>query len=81
MLSVSVKKRGGIPKSEKSFLSQQSVNVTDVKIADPWAGDAEIRFIPSPFEEAADLGPLEVTGGFFFSLGTTITGGQAIHRY
>jgi acetoacetate decarboxylase len=56
-------------------------NVADVKVADAWTGDAEIRFMPSPFEEVADLGPLEVTGGFFFSLGITITGGKVLHRY
>jgi acetoacetate decarboxylase len=56
-------------------------NVTDVKMADAWAGDAEIRFTPSPFEEVADLGLLEVTGGFFFSIGMTITGGKVIYRY
>lgn len=55
--------------------------VENVAIADVWAGDAEIRFMASPFEEVADLGPIEVTGGFSFSLGMTITGGKVLHSF
>jgi acetoacetate decarboxylase len=54
--------------------------VTNVTLADAWTGDGTIRFFPSPFEEVYDLGKLEVTGGFFYSLGLTITGGKVIHR-
>ena len=39
-------------------------------------GDARIKFFESPFEEVADLGPIETQGAFFFSMGMTITGGK-----
>jgi len=56
-------------------------NVSDVKIKDVWAGDSQIKFFESPFEEVADLGPVEAHGAFFFSMGLTITGGKVIHKY
>jgi len=55
--------------------------VSDVKIKDVWAGDAQIKFFESPFEEVADLGPVEPQGAFFFSRGMTIRGGKVIHKY
>jgi acetoacetate decarboxylase len=55
--------------------------VTDVKVAGAWTGSGEVRFFPSPFEEVADLGAVEVLGGYFYSLGITITGGRMLHRY
>jgi hypothetical protein len=36
-------------------------------------GDGQIKFFESPFEEVADLGPIETHGTFFFSMGMTIT--------
>jgi acetoacetate decarboxylase len=56
-------------------------NVSDVKIKDVWAGDSQIKFFESPFEEVADLGPIEAQAAFFFSMGLTITGGKVIHKY
>jgi acetoacetate decarboxylase len=56
-------------------------NVENAVVADAWAGDAEIRFNSSAFEEVADLGPIEARGGFCFSIGITITGGKVLHRY
>jgi hypothetical protein len=41
-----------------------------------WAGDSQIKFFESPFEEVADLGPIEDQAAFFFSMGLTITGGR-----
>jgi len=55
--------------------------VNNVKVGEAWAGDAEISFMPSPFEEVADLGPVRATGGFSFMLGITITGGKVLHKY
>jgi acetoacetate decarboxylase len=55
--------------------------VWDVKIKDVWAGDSQIKFFESPFEEVADLGPVEVQAAFFFTMGLTITGGKVIHKY
>lgn len=55
--------------------------VSDVKIKDVWAGDAQIKFFESRFEEVADLGPIEAHDAFFFSMGMTITGGKVIHKY
>jgi acetoacetate decarboxylase len=55
--------------------------VTNAKVRDAWAGDADVRFMPSVFEEVADLGPIEALGGFTFSIGLTITGGKVLHKY
>jgi acetoacetate decarboxylase len=56
-------------------------NVTNARIGEAWEGDADIRFMPSHFEEVADLLPIEPVKGFFFQVGMTITGGKVIHRY
>jgi acetoacetate decarboxylase len=53
----------------------------EVKVADPWVGDGEIRFMPSVFEEVADLLPIETMDSFFFSIGLTITGGKVLYNY
>jgi acetoacetate decarboxylase len=55
--------------------------VSNVKVEDVWAGDADIKFMPSAFEEVADLGPIQATGGFSFGLGLTISGGKVLHKY
>jgi acetoacetate decarboxylase len=55
--------------------------VSDVKIKDVWAGDSQIKFFESPFEEVADLWPIEAQAAFFFSMGLTITGGKVIQKY
>jgi len=46
-----------------------------------WAGDGKLKFFASAFEEVADLGPIRVTGAFYFSMGMTITGGEVLHSY
>ena len=56
-------------------------NVANARIGEAWEGDADIRFMPSHFEEVADLLPIEPVKGFFFQVGMTITGGKVIHRY
>ena len=55
--------------------------VSDVKVADVWKGDAELAFSKSEVEEVASLAPLEMLGGFYHSMGLTITGGRVLHRY
>lgn len=55
--------------------------VADAKIAGAWAGEGDVTFFESPFEELTDLGPIAAEGAFYFSLGFTITGGEVIHRY
>ncbi|HOW53239.1 MAG TPA: acetoacetate decarboxylase family protein [Syntrophorhabdaceae bacterium] len=58
-----------------------SSKVVDPKVADVWVGDGDVKFYGSEFEEVADLGPVEVTGAFYFGLGITIIGGEILHRY
>jgi len=55
--------------------------ISDVKVADVWAGDAELKFFESALEEIADLSPIEILGGFFHSMGMTIHGGKVIYKY
>jgi len=58
-----------------------SSRVADPRVADVWVGDGDVMFHTSEFEEVADLGPVEVTGAFYYSLGITITGGEILHRF
>jgi acetoacetate decarboxylase len=46
-----------------------------------WAGEAELRFLPSPLEEHMPLAPREVLGGYRFSSGYTFRGGELLHRW
>lgn len=55
--------------------------VSDVQVGDVWVGEGQVKFMESAFEEVADLGPLEMLGGFYFSMGLTIKGGKVLHRY
>ena len=36
---------------------------------------------PSEVDEAGELGPIEMRGGFYYSMGLTIAGGKVLHRY
>ena len=55
--------------------------VTDVRFADMWAGEAQVGLLESAFDEVSDLGPVEATGGFYYSMGLTITGGKVLYKY
>jgi acetoacetate decarboxylase len=55
--------------------------ISDVRVADVWAGDADLKFFESVVEEVAALAPVEMLGGFFHSMGLTITGGKVIYKY
>lgn len=55
--------------------------VSDVQVADAWAGDADVRVFESAVEEVSRLAPLEMRGGFYNSIGLKIHGGKVIHRY
>lgn len=52
----------------------------DTEIADVWEAAAELELSPSPFEELADLAPVEIIGGYFHRLGTTWRGGTTLRR-
>jgi acetoacetate decarboxylase len=55
--------------------------VSDIRVDDVWAGDADLKFFDSASEEIAALSPIEMLGGFFHSMGVTITGGKVIYKY
>jgi acetoacetate decarboxylase len=55
--------------------------VSDVKVSEIWAGDADLKFFKSTMEETTALAPVEMLGGFFHNMGLTITGGKVIHKY
>jgi acetoacetate decarboxylase len=55
--------------------------VSDVKVADIWAGKAAVTFMDSAVEEVADMGPVKPLSGFYHSIGLTITGGRVLYRY
>ncbi|MDQ4081542.1 MAG: acetoacetate decarboxylase family protein, partial [Actinomycetota bacterium] len=41
-----------------------------------WEGEATLRFFESPADELAELAPVEVGKGFWFSFGYTVDGGR-----
>ena len=55
--------------------------VTDVRFGDVWAGESRVSFMESNFEEVAELGHIEMLGGFYYSMGMTINGGKVLHKY
>lgn len=55
--------------------------VTDVRFGDVWAAETQLNFFDSAFEEVADLRPIEMLGGFYYSIGLTITGGKVLYKY
>jgi acetoacetate decarboxylase len=67
---------------EKPAVQELTAGIVEgAKVADAWKGEGKVEFFPSPFEEVADIGPVEVTAAYYFSLGITITGGKVLHRY
>jgi acetoacetate decarboxylase len=50
----------------------------DREISAIWEGEATLRFFDSPVDELAELAPLEVGHGFWFSFGYTVDGGRRI---
>jgi acetoacetate decarboxylase len=50
--------------------------VTDFAVADVWAGDAELEFYESEFEELAALRPRRILGGFTCAVAFTIVGAE-----
>jgi acetoacetate decarboxylase len=43
----------------------------DGETADVWSGDAELELFDTPTEELAELGPIEVTRGFYHRVGVS----------
>jgi acetoacetate decarboxylase len=50
----------------------------DREISPVWEGEATLRFLQSPADELADLVPVEVGKGFWFSFGYTVDGGRRV---
>jgi acetoacetate decarboxylase len=50
----------------------------DREISPVWEGNAELRFFESPADELADLAPVEVGKGFWFSFGYTVDYGRRV---
>jgi acetoacetate decarboxylase len=50
----------------------------DREISPVWEGEATLRFFESPADELADLAPVEVGKGFWFSFGYTVDGGRRV---
>ncbi|MHB1931323.1 MAG: acetoacetate decarboxylase family protein, partial [Acidimicrobiales bacterium] len=50
----------------------------DVELGQAWVGTPEVELSGSPVEELTDLGPMEVLGGYWRSVGTTFAGGETL---
>jgi len=69
--------RGALP----SVLELVRLLLENVSYGDVWCGDATIRLFPSEIEEHTLLAPREVIGGYCFTGGSTITGGELLHSW
>ncbi len=50
----------------------------DRELSPVWEGDATLRLFESPADELAELAPVEVGKGFWFSFGYTVDGGRRV---
>lgn len=55
--------------------------VTDVRIADVWAGEGELTLFEPVLEDLSELGPIKSLGAFYFSMGMSVAGGEVIYKY
>ncbi len=46
-----------------------------------WAGDALVEFYPSVLEEYMVIEPRDILGGYYFSNGATVLGGEVLHSW
>jgi acetoacetate decarboxylase len=51
---------------------------SDREISPIWEGDATLRLFDAPADELAELAPVEVGKGFWFSFGYTVEGGRRV---
>src|SRR3712207_641574 len=51
---------------------------SDREISPVWEGEATLRFYESPADELAELAPVELGKGFWFSFGYTVEGGRRV---
>jgi acetoacetate decarboxylase len=70
-----------VPGVPPSVLELVRLNAENVHFGDVWRGDATIHLFPSEIEEHTLLAPKEVIGGYFFTGGSTITGGELLHSW
>lgn len=55
--------------------------VTEVRIADVWAGEGELKLFESTLGDLPELGPIRGVGAFYFSMGMSVAGGEVIYKY
>lgn len=70
-----------VPGSKPSVLELVKLSAENTHFGDVWAGEATMKVLPSELEEHTDLAVREVIGGFYFTGGTTVTGGELIHSW
>lgn len=64
-----------------SVLELVRIELDTVRYGDVWSGNATIKLLPSEIEEHTRLVPQSVIGGYFFTSGSTVTGGQVLHSW
>ncbi|MDQ3865578.1 MAG: acetoacetate decarboxylase family protein, partial [Actinomycetota bacterium] len=60
------------------LLEQVWAGGRDRDVSAIWEGDATLAFYDSPADELAELAPVEVGKGFWFSFGYTVDGGRRV---
>ena len=61
---------------DEPFLEHVWAGGRDRDVSPVWEGDATLAFYDSPADELAELAPVEVGKGFWFSFGYTVDGGR-----
>jgi hypothetical protein len=70
-----------VPGAPPSVLELVRLFVENVRYGDVWSGEATIKLFPSEIEEHTRLEPKEVIGGYCFTGGSTILGGELLHSW
>lgn len=70
-----------VPGAKPSVLELVKLTAENTVFGDVWRGEATIDLLPSDIEEHTDLAAREIVGGFYFTGGTTVTGGELIHSW
>jgi acetoacetate decarboxylase len=64
-----------------SVLELVKLHLENVRYGDVWHGDGTIVLFPSEIQEHTLLVPREIIGGYYFSNGSTIRGGELLHSW
>jgi acetoacetate decarboxylase len=69
------------PGAAPSVLELVRLNLENVRFGDVWAGKGTLKLNPSENEEYMALAPRDVVGAYYFTSGSSVTGGEVLHSW